>query len=90
MIGITINNDDVHDLFVTVTDINAGGAVPMNHQRINHNAMPVPIQVQEDQNGKGNIQWTAVDATDPIDPNPNSKTKPATPGAGEPVNVDLF
>jgi hypothetical protein len=66
MINATVTNDDgIHDLFVTVVDLNlAVNAVVLNLKRINKGD-GVPISLQEDGDGHGSISWTVNPADEP-------------------------
>lgn len=87
MITISIYNDDVNDLFVSIRDFNtAGHNVVIDQIRIN-SGDNIPVSIQEDGNGNGHIQWAAIQVSDPNktkqvdvpDVNPNST-----------VDVDVF
>jgi hypothetical protein len=64
MIGIILHNNErtlPNDLFVTVNDLNqAGGPAILVNQRINVDQTFALNNVQDDQNGNGNITWTAA------------------------------
>jgi translation initiation factor IF-1 len=66
MINATVTNDDgIHDLFVTVVDLNlAVNAVALDRRRINKGD-GVPISLQEDSDGHGSISWTVNPADEP-------------------------
>ena len=61
-IGIVMHNNErnnAQDLFVSVNDLNlANGPTILVNQRINVD-QTFPLNVQDDQNGNGNIMWTA-------------------------------
>ena len=63
MIGIVLHNNErtvASDLFVSVQDMNlAGQPVVLANQRINVD-QTFALNVQDDQNGNGNITWTAA------------------------------
>jgi hypothetical protein len=63
MIGIVLHNNErnnASDLFVSVNDLNqAGGPMILTNQRINVD-QTFSLNVQDDQNGNGNITWTAA------------------------------
>lgn len=88
MIQIFIRNDDgVHDLFATVTDLNTGApTVVMNGQRINR-GVQAPANVQEDGNGNCLVNVDTVNA----DPPGNQKSFPrqVTQALGV-ISVDVF
>ena len=66
MIQINLYNTDVDDNFVTLTDnnMNPPAVVPgCNSCRINSKKL-VPMQVQEDGSGYGNVSWTALRCND--------------------------
>ena len=88
MIQIFIaNNDGVHDLFATVTDLNtAQPTTPMVNQRINRGAN-APVNVQEDGNGNCLVNVVTVNA----DPPNNSKSfDNQVTMAGGTISVDVF
>jgi hypothetical protein len=62
-IGIVLRNNErtlPNDLFVSVNDLNqAGGPAILVNQRINVD-QTFALNVQDDQNGNGNITWTAA------------------------------
>ena len=62
-IGIVLHNNErnlPNDLFVSVNDLNqAGGPAILVNQRINVD-QTFALNVQDDQNGNGNITWTAA------------------------------
>ena len=61
-IGIVLHNNErnnAQDLFVSVNDLNlANGPTILVNQRINVD-QTFPLNVQDDQNGNGNIMWIA-------------------------------
>jgi hypothetical protein len=61
-IGIVLHNNErtlPNDLFVSVQDLNlAGQPVVLTNQRINVD-QTFALNVQDDQNGNGNITWVA-------------------------------
>jgi hypothetical protein len=66
-INLTVTNDGIVDIYVTVYDTSAKPkATVLSHQRIN-GFTSVPISVSVDAGGHGNISWTAigVDNSDP-------------------------
>jgi hypothetical protein len=66
-INLTVTNDGIVDIFVSVYDTSVGpSAVVLSHQRIN-GFTSVPISVSADAGGRGNVSWTAigVDNRDP-------------------------
>jgi hypothetical protein len=66
-INLTVTNDGIVDIYVTVYDTSAKPkATVLSHQRIN-GFTSVPISVSVDAGGQGNISWTAigVDNSDP-------------------------
>ena len=51
--------NNAQDLFVSVNDLNlANGPTILVNQRVNVD-QTFPLNVQDDQNGNGNIMWTA-------------------------------
>jgi len=59
-INLTITNDGIVDVFVTVYDVSTTpGTTAVEHQRIN-GFTSIPISVNADATGRGNISWTAV------------------------------
>jgi hypothetical protein len=66
MINATVTNDDgIHDLFVTVIDLNlAVNAVALDRKRINKGE-GASISLQEDGDGHGSISWTVNPADEP-------------------------
>jgi len=75
MISATVTNDDgIHDLFVTVIDLNlAVNTVVLDRKRINMGD-GVPISLQEDSDGHGSISWTVNPADEPATVNTNTVT----------------
>jgi hypothetical protein len=66
-INLTVTNDGIVDIFVTVYDTSVRpNAVVLSHQRIN-GFTSVPISISADGGGRGNVSWTAigVDNRDP-------------------------
>ena len=65
MIQIFIeDNDGVHDLFATVTDLNTNPvSTPLNNQRINRGARSA-VNVQEDGNGNCLVDVHTISADD--------------------------
>ena len=63
-ITLNLHNSDLADLFVSVIDLNLGGAPVTFNQRMNE-GVTVQIAVQEDGQGQGRIQWNAQRADDP-------------------------
>ena len=87
--NVFINNDDVVDLFVTVTDNNTQPpSNPLTNKRINHGGASVGIDVQADGDGNANLGWFAQSAEDPTKTKTNAN--PVTPSAGQTVDVDVF
>jgi len=87
MISITIANNDNQDLFVQVWDANQPGSPQVLSSRINQGGTQ-PLQVQEDSNGNGNINWAAVAANATPGQVPN--TGQVTPANGDTVNVSTW
>jgi hypothetical protein len=59
-LNLTITNDGIVDIFVTVTDISSRPYVTVvSHQRIN-GFTSIPISVSADASGAGNISWSAI------------------------------
>ena len=88
--SVTLHNDDPHDLFVTLQDLNTPGsnelAIP-NAGRINHDESVRIDGVLLDQDGKCKIKWVATDVDD------GTKVKspePLTLDENEIVDVNLF
>lgn len=66
-INLSVTNDGITDIYVTVYDISAKPKVMvLSHQRIN-GFTSVPISVGADGDGLANVSWTAVgvDTSDP-------------------------
>ena len=66
-INLTVTNDGIIDIYVTVYDTSAKPrATVLSHQRIN-GFTSAPISVSVDATGRGNVSWTAVgvDTGDP-------------------------
>jgi hypothetical protein len=84
-IGIVLHNNErtlPNDLFVSVNDLNAaGGPLILVNQRINVD-QTFPLDVQDDQNGNGNITWTAQTVD-------GSKTNQATVSVTDGQTVDV-
>jgi len=65
MINVTVKNDDVRDLFVTVVDANvAVDPVVLNGTRFNRGDARV-IAIQEDGDGRGHVRWQVNIADEP-------------------------
>lgn len=59
-ISLTVTNDGIVDIYVTVYDISVKPkATVLSHQRINGFAS-APISVTADGGGRGNVSWSAV------------------------------
>ena len=59
-INLTITNDGIVDIYVTVYDTSARPkAAVLTHQRVN-GFTSVPISVSVDASGRGNVSWTAI------------------------------
>lgn len=59
-INLTVTNDGIVDIYVTVFDTSAKPkATVLSHQRIN-GFTSVPISVNADASGRGNVSWTAI------------------------------
>jgi hypothetical protein len=57
MINVTIQNDELQDLFVTVVDLNqAVNQVVLNAVRLNR-GQGSQIAIQDDSDGNGHVQW---------------------------------
>ena len=83
MIGITLENDDQEDVFVSVTDLNlAGSPVILKKQRLD-SGDSLPISVQEDGRGSGRIIWEAQRADDAS----QTARRTVTVEAGDTVDV---
>ncbi|TIX97437.1 MAG: hypothetical protein E5V17_01460, partial [Mesorhizobium sp.] len=63
-ITLNLHNSDLADLFVSVIDLNLGGAQMTFSQRMNE-GVTMQIAVQEDGRGQGRIRWNAQRADDP-------------------------
>ena len=65
MINVTVQNDDVRDLFVTVADLNqAVNPVTLVGARLNRGQSTV-IAIQEDGDGLGHVSWQVNIAAEP-------------------------
>jgi hypothetical protein len=85
MIQITLHNADNVDLFTSAIDNNQPGSPTVfPNQRLNQGQTSPPFNVQEGGNGQFSITWTATDVDDPT----RTQSKPATGGAGDPVDVE--
>jgi hypothetical protein len=61
-VDVTITNDGIDDIVVTVYDLSIGPkAVVISHERINGNAS-IPISVSMDASGNASLSWTAISA----------------------------
>jgi len=59
-INLTVTNDGIVDIYVTVYDTSVNPrATVLSHQQIN-GFTSVPISVSADAGGKGNVAWSAV------------------------------
>ena len=61
---VQLHNADIGDLFVTVQDLNTQNQDTVFNSRLNKNDVK-DIDIQEDGNGKGSVQWNATRADDP-------------------------
>jgi hypothetical protein len=61
-VDVTISNDGTEDVVVTVYDTSTQpNSVVLSHERIN-GFTRIPVSLAPDDNGRGNIAWTAVSA----------------------------
>jgi hypothetical protein len=61
-VNLSITNDSINDVFVTVRDMNTSPNVTvLEHQLINGFAT-IPLSVSADATGRANISWTAIRA----------------------------
>jgi hypothetical protein len=61
-VNLSITNDSVNNVFVTVRDMNTNPSViVLEHQLINGFAT-IPLSVSADATGRANISWTAIRA----------------------------
>ena len=61
-VNLSITNDSVNNVFVTVRDMNTNPSViVLEHQLINGFAT-IPLSVSTDATGRANISWTAIRA----------------------------
>ena len=59
-INLTVTNDGIVDIYVTVYDTSTTPrAIVLSHQRVN-GFTSVPFSVSVDASGRGNVSWTAV------------------------------
>jgi hypothetical protein len=59
-INLTITNDGIIDVFVTVYDVSTTpGTAAIEHQRIN-GFTSIPISVNANATGRADISWTAI------------------------------
>jgi hypothetical protein len=59
-INLTVTNDGIVDIYVTVYDVSTKPTTAVaSHQRIN-GFTSIPISVSADATGRANISWTAV------------------------------
>jgi len=66
MINVTVQNDELQDLFVTVVDLNlAVNQVILNAVRLNH-GQGSQIAIQDDSEGHGHVQWQTNLADAPL------------------------
>lgn len=65
MINVTVENNDVRDLFVTVVDLNqAGNQFILSGARLNRGQSTV-IAIQDDGDGLGHVSWQVNIAAEP-------------------------
>jgi hypothetical protein len=65
MINVTVVSRDLHDIFLTVFDLNqAVGPVVLNAARLNKGQSRV-VAVQEDGSALGHVSWQVNVASDP-------------------------
>jgi hypothetical protein len=61
-VDVTITNDGTEDVVVTVYDTSTHpNSVVLAHERIN-GFTRIPVSLSPDDNGQGNLAWTAVSA----------------------------
>jgi hypothetical protein len=61
-VDVTITNDGTEDVVVTVYDTSTQpNSVVLSHERIN-GFTRIPVSLSPDDNGQGNLAWTAVSA----------------------------
>jgi hypothetical protein len=66
MIQINVNNTDLADIFVSMTDNNTQPPrIVLTNRRLNRDSAPISVQVQEDGSGNGNVAWIAIRCDDP-------------------------
>lgn len=59
-VNLTLTNDGISDIFVTVNDISISPSLTVvTHQRMN-GFTSIPISVSANQTGRANISWTAI------------------------------
>ncbi len=84
-INLTITNDGIADIFVTVYDISTKPAtIVVEHQRVN-GFTSFPISVNADASGRGNVSWTAI-GVDNRNPQCGRST---SSGLGSDANVNV-
>ncbi len=62
-INLTVTNDGIVDIYVTITDANSHAPI-VEHQRLNGFAT-LPVTASADDQGRANITWTTIS----VDPN---------------------
>ncbi len=83
---VTITDTDTQDLFVTITDNLAPGAMPMAPIRVDQ-GQSAQVAVNLDGQGHYNIGWSATDA---VQPPTKIKSGSCSDVPYDPCNVDLF
>jgi hypothetical protein len=63
-VKLSVTNDGIVDIFVTVYDMSAKPyVIVVNHQRMN-GFTTIPISVNPDATGKASVSWTAISVDD--------------------------
>jgi hypothetical protein len=63
-INLSVTNDGIVDIFVTIYDMSSKpSAIVVSHQRIN-GFTTIPIAVNPDATGRASISWTAISVDD--------------------------
>ncbi|HEX3396385.1 MAG TPA: hypothetical protein VHS76_06755 [Steroidobacteraceae bacterium] len=59
-VNLTVTNDGIRDVFVTVHDLSSTSSLTVvDHQRLN-GFTSIPVSVSADGTGRANVSWTAI------------------------------
>jgi hypothetical protein len=61
-VNLSITNDSINDVFVTVRDMNTNPSVIVLEHKLINGFATIPLSVSADATGRANISWTAIRA----------------------------